>query len=105
MTVTNAAGPDPVVVDNAQDGVVRVLVSGVVDADVADVFATACEQALGGHPDRLELDLSEVNAVGAAGVAVIAWCLSLQPRLAGGVGVSVATAAGRRALLAATNRV
>ena len=97
--------PGTVWIDAAPAGLVRVVVAGAVDAAVADSFAAACEQAWATRPGRIELDLSGVDSVGAAGVAVIAWCLSLQQRLTGGVGVSVATAAGRRALLAAADRI
>jgi anti-anti-sigma regulatory factor len=76
-----------------------------VDSSLADRFAATCERALEAHPDRLELDLSGVAAIGASGVDVIAWCLSVGRHLARGIGVSVATTAGRRALLAATDRV
>lgn len=105
MTSTIDGARGAVAVHAGQDGLVRVVLSGAVDSTVAQVFAVTCRQALGQRPARLELDLSAMEEVGTAGVSAIAWCLSMRNRLAGGMGVSVATPAGRRALLDATVRM
>jgi ABC-type transporter Mla MlaB component len=102
---TSAAVIGTVTAHPQGDGVTRVVVVGPVGAAVAARLAAICEQALRSAPDRLELDLSQVGPVSPAGVAVIARCLTLGQRLSRGVGVSVATPAGRRALLDATAQV
>lgn len=93
-----APGPGAVTTRTA-DGRVRISVSGVLDARAAASLAAACSRVLAASPRRLELDLDGVTECTDDGVEAVSACLVLARHLDEGVAVTVATDAGRRALL------
>ena len=80
-------------------GTHRVVLPGVLDADAAAELRDDYRQVLACGGRRLEVDLSPVQTATEEGVAAVAWCLVAGRHLPDGVGVTVATAAGRAALL------
>lgn len=93
MTSADIAAPP------AEQGCRSVVVRGRLDDAAAGELFAACDEVLRGSSRRLQLDLSGVTEYSSAGVAAIAQCLVVGRRLEGGIGVTVASDAGRRALL------
>lgn len=79
--------------------VARVRVEGLLDNVAAGHLGDICREVLRDWPTRVELDLSAVTTYTSDGAAAVSDCLMLCRRLDGGVGIKVATDAGRRALL------
>ncbi|HVT22349.1 MAG TPA: hypothetical protein VHE57_13285 [Mycobacteriales bacterium] len=79
--------------------VVRVRVEGQLDTVAAGHLSDICREVLRDWPERVELDLSAVTNYTTDGAAAVSDCLMLWRRLNGGVGIKVATQAGRQALL------
>jgi hypothetical protein len=77
----------------------RVVVEGALDASAADAIASAFRSVVHDWPRRVELDLRGVTGFTRTGAVAISDCLSLGRRLDDGVGVQVASDAGRSALL------
>lgn len=76
-----------------------VKVEGRLDAEAATTLAAICHQILRDWPRRLELDLRAVSVYTRDGARAVSECLLLCRRLDDGVGITVATDAGRQALL------
>jgi len=70
-----------------------------LDAEAARSLAVICRQILHDWPRRLDLDLRAVSVYTLDGARAVSECLLLCRRLDDGVGITVATDAGRRALL------
>ena len=77
----------------------RVAVDGLLDVEAARVLDDLCDQLVRDEAKRLELDLTGVTTYTSAGAGAVSHCLMLRRRLEGGVGVIVATDAGRAILL------
>jgi hypothetical protein len=83
----------------------RVVVDGSLDATAASEIATAWQAVVDDRPRRVDLDLRGVTTFTAPGAAAITDCLSVGRRLDDGVGVRVATDAGRSVLLQSMARL
>lgn len=79
--------------------VARVSVNGLLDTVAAADLGGVCREVMRDWPTRVELDLSAVTTYTAAGAAAVSDCLLLCRRLDDGVCITVASDAGRRALL------
>ena len=79
--------------------VATVRVEGLLDTIAAGHLNEICREVVREWPDRVELDLSAVTTYTSDGVAAVSDCRMLCRRLNGGVGIKVATTAGRQALL------
>jgi hypothetical protein len=77
----------------------RVTVEGRLDKEAAVNLADICRKILRDWPRRLDLDLCAVSVYTGDGAKAVSDCLMLCRRLDDGVGITVATDAGRRALL------
>lgn len=77
----------------------RLTVDGPLDAEAARTVAALCRRILQEWPRRLDLDLRAVEVYTGDGARAVSDCLLLCRRLEDGVGVTVATDAGRRMLL------
>jgi hypothetical protein len=77
----------------------RVTVDGSLDGVAASNLGAVCRQVLRDWPRRLELDLCGVSMYTGDGAKAVSDCLMLCRRLDEGVGITVATDAGRQALL------
>ena len=77
----------------------RVCVDGQLDVEAAETLAEILTQVLQDSPRRLELDLTGVTAYTRAGAGAVSQCLMMRRSLEDGVGIVVATEAGRRILL------
>lgn len=77
----------------------RVVVVGELDDGAADALVTILRRVAEDAPARLELDLRRVTGFTPAGASAVSEALALGRMLEDGVGVTVATDAGRRALL------
>jgi len=77
----------------------RVTVRGCLDREAASNLGAVCRQVLRDWPQRLELDLCGVSLYTTDGARAVSDCLMLCRRLEQGVGITVATDAGRQALL------
>jgi ABC-type transporter Mla MlaB component len=83
-----------------RDGSARIVVSGELDADAGHALTSMAARIVAeDHPARIELDLRLVTGYTAAGAAAVSAWLALCRAIDGGVGIRVATDAGRRALL------
>jgi hypothetical protein len=80
-------------------GQMRVVIAGALATPGASALQAVMLKALVGKPRRIHLDLTGLTDCSPVGVAALATCLALAGQLEDGVGVSVAGAAGRRALL------
>jgi hypothetical protein len=83
----------------------RVVVTGALDAAAAAEIGAAFRAVVHDWPRRVDLDLRRVTTFTRPGAAAVADCLSVGRRLPDGVGVRVATAAGRSALLSSMDLV
>lgn len=79
--------------------VARVRVDGLLDTAAAADLGEVCREVMRDWPGRVELDLSAVTTYTPAGAVAVSDCLLLCRRLERGVGITVATEAGRQALL------
>jgi hypothetical protein len=79
--------------------VARVRIDGLLDTAAALALGSVCREVMRDWPSRVELDLSAVTTCTDDGTAAVSDCLLLCRRLDDGVCITVATAAGRRALL------
>ena len=77
----------------------RITIRGSLDDKAASSLGDICRQIVRDWPRRLELDLRAVSVCTGDGVTAVSECLMLCRRLDDGVGITVATEAGRRALL------
>ena len=77
----------------------RVTVEGTLDSEAATNLGVICRQVLRDWPRRLKLDLCGVSIYTRDGARAVSDCLMLCRRLDDGVGIAVATDAGRQALL------
>lgn len=77
----------------------RVAVDGQLDIAAAHELEELCDRVVHDNATRLELDLTGVTIYTRSGAGAISRCLLLRRHLEGGVGVIVATDAGRRILL------
>jgi ABC-type transporter Mla MlaB component len=79
--------------------VARVSIDGLLDTAAAHALGDVSREVMRDWPKRVELDLSAVTTCTTAGVAAVSDCLQLCRRLEDGVCITVASDAGRRALL------
>lgn len=75
------------------------VVSGNLNAEAATVIEGLCDRARAESPRRLQVDLRQVTGFTSGGAAAITDCLALRRDLPDGVVITVATDAGRRAML------
>ena len=80
-------------------GHLDIVIEGELATPAASALQAAMLDALTVKDFRIHLDLTRVTGCSPAGVAALASCLAVARQLEGRVGVSVAGAAGRRALL------
>lgn len=85
-------------------GVRRLVVTGELDDAWISAIDTAVTDALRAQAERLELDLTGVTQWTPGAAVAITRCLDAAEALRSGVGVTVASAAGRAALLASLAR-
>jgi hypothetical protein len=83
----------------------RVTVEGRLDTQAAVDLDGIFREIARDWPRRLELDLCAVSVYTGEGARAVSDCLMLCRRLDDGVGITVATDAGRRALLESMARV
>jgi ABC-type transporter Mla MlaB component len=100
----SCAGPDTglvvtVELSRPEHDRVHVRVSGALDSSAAVELSETRARVLRESPRRLDLDLSAVTTCTSEGIAAVTECLLVGRGLDDGVGVTVATDAGRRALL------
>lgn len=79
--------------------VARVSIDGLLDTAAAAALGSVCREVVRDWPSRVELDLSAVTTYTTDATAAVSECLMLCRRLDDGVCITVATDAGRRALL------
>lgn len=79
--------------------IAKVTIDGSLDTQAAADLNSICREVVREWPRRVELDLCAVSAYTIAGTAAVSECLMLCRRLDEGVGITVATDAGRAALL------
>ena len=89
---------------SAVTGTRLVAIAGTLDAGSMALVQQEVAAALAAKAERVELDLTGVTRTTPAGADVIAWCVEAARALPGGLGIAVATAAGRAALLASLGR-
>ncbi len=75
------------------------VVAGDLDGDAAVIIGRLCDRARVEGPRRLQVDLRQVTGFTPGGAAAITDCLALRRHLPDGVVITVATDAGRRAML------
>ncbi|HWB67856.1 MAG TPA: hypothetical protein VG708_13615 [Mycobacteriales bacterium] len=83
----------------------RLVVAGDLDSTAGRAIQDAIELVEHDCPRRVELDLRGVTGFTRSGAAAISDWLTIGRRLEEGVGIQVATEAGRRALLESMDRV
>lgn len=83
----------------------RLVVAGDLDATAGRAIQDVVRLVANECPRRVDLDLRGVTGFTRTGAAAISDCLSIGRRLVEGVGIQVATEAGRRALLESMDRV
>ncbi|HWC34567.1 MAG TPA: hypothetical protein VG650_07030 [Mycobacteriales bacterium] len=79
--------------------VARVSIDGLLDSAAALALGSVCREVMRDWPSRVELDLSAVTTYIPEASSAVSDCLLLCRRLDNGVCITVATDAGRRALL------
>jgi hypothetical protein len=96
-----AAGDDGASVQIVErgSGQLHIVITGVLATLGAAALQSAMVEALMAKPDRIHLDLTGLTDYTPVGIAALAACLSLAREVEGEVDVTVAGAAGRRALL------
>jgi hypothetical protein len=99
MVASSEIGPVPPVTIVSDGRCARAVVVGPLDTVTAAHLMQACEETQRTACSRLDVDLSDVTECTDDGVAAIAYCLAAGRHLTDGVGVTVASEAGRRALL------
>jgi hypothetical protein len=81
------------------------VVAGDLDGDAAVIIERLCNRARAEGPRRLQLDLRQVTDFTPDGVDAITGCLALRGYLHDGVVITVASDAGRRAMLESMEHV